>query len=134
MTAEHDTSLRLAAYVLDCTDPRRLAEFYSALLGWRVDERSSSDDWVELADPRGGAALSFQADPGFRPATWPTGQRPQMAHLDIRVSSLDDAHERAVRSGATQLPQPSDRTDAHFRVYSDPAGHPFCLCGPRPRT
>lgn len=130
MTAEHDTSLRLAAYVLDCADPRELAEFYSALLGWAVDERSSSDEWVELRDPRGGPALSFQAVPESRPSTWPTGERPQMAHLDIRVSDVDEEHERAVRSGATQLPQPPDRADASWRVYADPAGHPFCLCGP----
>ena len=127
MTAERDTALRLAGYVLDCTDPRGLAEFYSALLGWAVDEQSSSDDWVELRDPRGGAGLSFQADPEFRPATWPTGERAQMAHLDIRVSDVDEEHERAVRSGATPLPQPPDRTDAHWRVYADPAGHPFCV-------
>jgi hypothetical protein len=38
-----------------------------------------------------------------------------MAHLDIRVSDVDAEHERA---------------DAHWRVYADPAGHPFCLCGP----
>lgn len=41
------------------------------------------------------------------------------------------AHERAVELGATPLlpttaPEP-DKTSG-FRVYADPAGHPFCLC------
>lgn len=121
------TELSLAAFAIDCPDPRALADFYGRLLGWAVDE-DSTDDWVELVDPRGGAPLAFQRDPEYRPPTWPGNEVPQMMHLDIRVQTLDEGHERAISAGATQLPQPPDRLDANFRVYADPVGHPFCMC------
>lgn len=128
--------LRLEAYVLDCPDPRALAEFYGRLLGWWVDEQRSDHDWVELVEPSsdqlavsaGGPPLAFQRDPQFRPSTWPDRAVPQMAHLDVRVATLDEGHDRAIAACAYQLPQPADRRDAGFRVYLDPAGHPFCVC------
>lgn len=128
MGGQESGALRLVAFVLDCRQPRSLAEFYGALLGWSVDEQSSDASWVELIDPAGGAALAFQADPDFVPPTWPARERPQMAHLDVRVRSHEQGRELAMRVGARELPQPEDRRDAGFRVYADPAGHPFCLC------
>ncbi|MCI2421157.1 VOC family protein [Saccharopolyspora sp. K220] len=122
------TALRLAAFAIDCPDPRALAEFYGRLLGWEVDEAESNDGWVELADPSGGAPLAFQRDPGYRPPTWPSRDVPQMMHLDVRVSTLAEGHELAIAAGATPLPQPADQQDALFRVYADPVGHPFCMC------
>ncbi|WP_406688513.1 VOC family protein [Saccharopolyspora sp. ID03-671] len=122
------SALTLAAYAIDCADPRRLAEFYGRLLGWRIDEEESGDRWVELADPSGGAPLAFQLDPHHKPSTWPSPEVPQMAHLDVRVGTLDEGHERAIAAGAVQLPQPADQRDARFRVYADPEGHPFCMC------
>lgn len=128
MTAPNKTSLRLAAFAMDCRDPWALAAFYGRLLGWEVDEPESDDSWVELTDPSGGAKLAFQHDPDYVPPTWPDHERPQMMHLDVRVSTLDEGHDRALEAGATPLPQPSDQLDASFRVYADPEGHPFCMC------
>lgn len=122
------TSLKLAAFAIDCPEPRRLAEFYGRLLGWEIDEAETDDDWVELADPAGGAPLAFQRDPGYRPPSWPSRDVPQMMHLDVRVTTLDEGHRRALEAGARQLPQPADQQDAKFRVYADPDGHPFCMC------
>jgi hypothetical protein len=68
--------------------------------------------------------VSFQRAPDYQPPTWPNPPRPQMLHLDIEVSDLDAEHERAVRAGA----RPLTESQGSFRVYADPAGHPFCLC------
>ncbi|MGW1677135.1 VOC family protein [Saccharopolyspora sp. NPDC002376] len=122
------TELKLTAFAIDCPEPRKLAEFYGRLLGWQIDESETEDDWVELANPDGGAVLAFQRDPGYRPPTWPSRDVPQMMHLDIRVRTLEEGHERAIAAGATQLPQPSDQLDSNWRVYADPDGHPFCMC------
>lgn len=122
------TALRLAAFAIDCPEPRRLAGFYGRLLDWEVDEDASDADWVELADPSGGAPLAFQRDPGYRPPSWPSRDVPQMMHLDVRVETLEEGHRLALAAGATQLPQPADQADASFRVYADPDGHPFCMC------
>ncbi|TDD43149.1 VOC family protein [Saccharopolyspora elongata] len=123
------TTLRLAAFAIDCPDPRALAEFYGRLLGWEeIDDSEADEGWIELVDPAGGARLAFQRDPGYRPPTWPSRDVPQMMHLDIRVRTLAEGHEQAIAAGATLLPQPSDHPDAKWRVYADPAGHPFCMC------
>lgn len=123
MTARTTTALRLGAIVLDCPEPKRLAEFYAELLGWSVAD-DAEDGWADVVPPGGGPSVSFQRDPNYRPPTWPDNERPQMLHLDIEVSDLDDEHERAVRIGA----QPLTDKQGTFRVYADPAGHPFCLC------
>jgi predicted enzyme related to lactoylglutathione lyase len=47
----------------------------------------------------------------------------QQLHLDLAVDDIDAAHERAIALGARPLD-----TQEKFRVYADPAGHPFCLC------
>lgn len=128
MTTAHTNSLRLVAMVFDCPDPRQSAEFYGRLLGWEIDESETNARWAELADPSGGPGLAFQLDPDYQPPTWPSGGRPQMAHLDVRVSTVEEGRKLAEQVGAKPLPQPEDELDALFRVYADPAGHPFCLC------
>ncbi|WP_243790271.1 VOC family protein [Saccharopolyspora gloriosae] len=122
------STLSIAAFAIDTPDPRALAEFYGRLLGWEVAESETEPDWVELADPAGGPPLAFQLDPHFVPPTWPDRTRPQMMHVDVRVPTLEEGHECAMRAGARQLPQPADRTGASWRVYADPDGHPFCMC------
>jgi hypothetical protein len=44
-------------------------------------------------------------------------------HLDVRVSDLDESEKAALALGARKLPGGGER----FRVFADPAGHPFCL-------
>ena len=121
--------------VLDCPDALQRATFYAKLLGWRVEEGSDSD-WAELTPPRGrrgpddpdgAASLAFQKVEGFRRPTWPEGDHPQQFHLDLSVTDIDAAEPRAIALGATvHEHQPS--ASGSFRVYLDPAGHPFCLC------
>jgi hypothetical protein len=73
---------RLENTVLDCPDPRALAEFYCQVLGMRANE--DDGDWVVIGLLRLGA---------------------------IRVQG-----ER----------------ETGFRVFADPAGHPFCIVFGRP--
>ncbi|HWM06739.1 MAG TPA: VOC family protein [Actinophytocola sp.] len=112
---------RLGSVVLDCPDPHALADFYARLLDWPTDERDDQG-WATIEGPAG-AMIEFQRAADYQPPTWPEPDRPQMLHLDLRVDDLDAAHERAVELGAQLLD-----TQRTFRVYADPAGHPFCLC------
>ncbi|MEU4574886.1 VOC family protein [Nonomuraea sp. ATR24] len=110
--------------VIDCPDPKKLADFYSRLFGWPViyDE----DDWVVLKDTGSSMRLAFQRVGDFRPPVWPEGERPQQLHIDTVVDDLDAAEEQVLKFGATKHEvQPSESDN--FRVYLDPAGHPFCL-------
>jgi hypothetical protein len=60
---------------------------------------------------------------GYNAPRWPDPARPQQAHLDITVDDLDAGEQRALGLGATRL----DGGGEMFRVFADPAGHPFCL-------
>ncbi|MFF9349618.1 VOC family protein [Streptomyces sp. NPDC014734] len=111
----------LGAVVLDCPDPVALAGFYAGLLGGEV---KGEDGWVELTG--GAATLAFQEAPGYVPPTWPRSDGSQQFHLDLVVADLDAAERETLALGATVL-DAEDRKRT-FRVYADPAGHPFCLC------
>jgi catechol 2,3-dioxygenase-like lactoylglutathione lyase family enzyme len=116
--------MSLTAIVLDTPDPRGLAAFYRALLGWSAVDDSA--EWVTLRPEGGQAGLCFQREPDYVRPTWPSTPKAQqmMAHLDIRVDDLGAAVDHAVAAGATVAGfQPQD----HVRVCLDPDGHPFCL-------
>jgi catechol 2,3-dioxygenase-like lactoylglutathione lyase family enzyme len=114
--------LRFGSVVLDCPDPGALADFYARLLGWPPDAEPSPG-WATLTPPDGGVKIEFQHADDWRPPTWPDPEVQQMSHLDFVVEDLEAAHEWAVEVGAEFV-----RDSKTFRVYLDPAGHPFCLC------
>ncbi|MFE1324433.1 VOC family protein [Streptomyces sp. NPDC058741] len=112
--------------VLDCHDPRALAAFYAGVLGGTPTvQNDGEDEWVDLKVP-GGTPLAFQAAPGYVPPRWPSPEHSQQFHLDLEVEDLDAAEQGVLALGATVL-DAEDR-ERSFRVYADPAGHPFCLC------
>lgn len=122
---------RMRAVVLDCPDPRALANFYRALVGGELTV--VEDEWVALRDT-GDVRLSFQRVDGFRPPGWPIGDPPQQFHVDVTVDDIDAAEAAVLALGATKhTTQPGDPdaggdAEDNWRVYLDPAGHPFCLC------
>ncbi len=123
--------MRLRQTVLDTEDARGLAEFYRQLLGltYRIGDESGEADWLVLRDDAG-PVLAFQQVPHLPRPTWPDGPHPQMLHLDLTVSSveeLEQAHTRALGLGARLLSDRSDDPEEPLRVYADPAGHPFCV-------
>jgi hypothetical protein len=116
---------RLRSVVLDCPDPRSLADFYRDLIGGEIT--FAEDDWVVLVVD--GLRLAFQLAEEFAPPTWPTGERPQQFHIDVTVEDVDEVEPRVLALGATKhAVQPGVAGGDTFRVYLDPAGHPFCLC------
>ncbi|MFJ1889283.1 VOC family protein [Streptomyces sp. NPDC088170] len=113
----------LGTVVLDCPDPAALAAFYAGLLGGEIVP--GGEGWVELTGT-GGTLVAFQAAPGHVPPRWPSADASQQVHLDLTVQDMDAAEKEALALGATVL-EAEDR-ERSFRVYADPAGHPFCLC------
>jgi catechol 2,3-dioxygenase-like lactoylglutathione lyase family enzyme len=115
----------LGTVVLDCPDPMALANFYSAVSGWPV-AAGSEPDWAQLDNPSGGPTVAFQrVDGEFNPPAWPGAERPQQFHLDFYVADLGEGERRVLELGATKHEFQPGTT---FRVFLDPAGHPFCLC------
>jgi catechol 2,3-dioxygenase-like lactoylglutathione lyase family enzyme len=112
----------LRSVVLDCRDPHRLAAFYAELLGGEV--AAEDDTWVVVTDPAG-RRLACQYSPQHAAPEFPDPAGSQQLHLDIKVDDPDVAQRQVLALGATRV------TDAvgenNFRVFRDPAGHPFCL-------
>jgi Glyoxalase-like domain len=125
--------------VLDCTNPRLLAEFYRQLLGlvYRDGDEPSEfgpddpeRDWLVLLGLSGERSLAFQQVDELQPTTWPLPGVPQQMHLDMTVAScaeLDAQHERAITLGARMVLDRTDDPQEPLRVYADPAGHMFCI-------
>lgn len=113
---------RMAWTCIDCPDPKALGEFYSQILDWPVVD--ASDEWVSLR-ASDGQMLCFQGVAGYRPPTWPGQEHPQQEHIDLWVDDLDAGEQAVLALGAVKHEvQPGQ----DFRVFLDPAGHPFCLC------
>lgn len=72
-----------------------------------------------------GKSVMFQQISDHSPPRWPDPAHPQQARLDLLVDDLDQGEDRARELGASRLNADGER----FRVFSDPAGHPFCLIG-----
>ena len=112
---------RYPAVVLDCPDPEVLAQFYGELLGWKI---STSDGWADIRAEHGDC-ISFQQVADYTPPQWPGQGVPQQMHIDVNVDNLDEAEAAVLALGATKHEHQPGTT---FRVFLDPAGHPFCLC------
>ena len=112
---------RFPSIVIDCPDPGALAGFYSALLDWKAEV---SADWAEVRADYG-QCISFQPVRPYTPPQWPAQEVPQQMHLDVIVDDLDSAEAAVLELGATKHEYQPGTT---FRVFLDPAGHPFCLC------
>ncbi|GAA2545638.1 MULTISPECIES: VOC family protein [Streptomyces] len=110
----------LAAISLDCRDPKALAEFYGKLTGWKEIFSSENNTYL-MGDSS--VRLGFQRVADHTPPSWPDAGK--QFHLDFSVPDLDAAEKQVLELGATK-PEFQPGGDK-WRVYQDPAGHPFCL-------
>lgn len=107
--------------MLDRPDPQVPAEFYGALLGRVVHP---GKEWWSISGDQG-ASIRFQKVADYTPPRWPGQDAPQQMHIDVDVDDLDVAEAAVIDLGATKHEHQPGTT---FRVFLDPAGHPFCLC------
>jgi len=109
----------LFAVTIDAPDAAALARFYAALLG--LDLTYEGPEGALIAGD--GTSVMVQQVSDYTPPRWPDPTRPQQAHLDIMVGELDAGEAQVLAAGASRLGGGGPR----FRVFADPAGHPFCL-------
>jgi predicted enzyme related to lactoylglutathione lyase len=125
MTDTNTTFAAFAAYpsfAIDCPDPGALATFYSRMLGWKVKDEG---DWFEIRPEDDSNCIMFQQVADYRAPQWPGQEIPQQMHMDVVVRDLDAGEAAVLELGGTKHDHQPGTT---FRVFLDPAGHPFCLC------
>lgn len=105
---------------LDTEDAHGLAVFYSGITGMPIIDEDA--DWTGIGF--GGAPqLFFQRVDKHVPPNWPEPENGQQMHLEFKVSDFAEAEPRVLALGARKV----GGNETSFRVYLDPAGHPFCL-------
>ena len=109
----------LFAVTIDAPDASALARFYADLTGMEVTYDGPEGALLSGA----GKSVMFQQVSDYTAPHWPDPTHPQQAHLDLLVDDLDAGEARALELGASRLDAGGER----FRVFTDPAGHPFCL-------
>jgi predicted enzyme related to lactoylglutathione lyase len=107
--------------VLDCADPDRLAEFWSAALGYTI--LGGVENYVLLVDEAGRQPkLVLQRVPE------PKAGKNRM-HFDIETPAVDAEVARLETLGARRIVD--DAIEEHgnrWVVMSDPEGNEFCVC------
>jgi predicted enzyme related to lactoylglutathione lyase len=119
---------RLVNVVIDAARPRVLADFWAALLGWRV--AVEEPDEVDVRAPEGDG---WDLDLVFVPVPEPKEVKNRI-HLDLASKTL--AHQAELVSRALELG--GSRVDlgqgaVPWVVLADPEGNEFCVLEPRDR-
>jgi predicted enzyme related to lactoylglutathione lyase len=123
-------STRLVHLVIDARDPRQLATFWAAALGWESEGEDSGEFVVQppgfsYPDP---AALPLVLVPVPEPKT---GKN--RIHLDLATESA--AHQAAVvrrLRGLGAVPVDIGQGQVPWVVLADPEGNELCVLEPRP--
>lgn len=117
--------LRLTDFIIDCPDTMKLAAFYSEVTGRPIKE-GSSEDWAGIQF--GEIELAFIRVDDYRAPQWPDSEHPKQFHLDFEVDAFEPEQRRVIGLGATLQATTVNAEGYGWQVYTDPVGHPFCLC------
>jgi hypothetical protein len=112
---------KLAAIVIDCADPVKLAEFYRLATGWEITHADA--DSAQLSDGSA-VGLRLQRVEGYQGPGWPDDAK--QLHLDLSTSDVDGSVRELLAAGATKPDfQPGG---ADWTVLAGPEGHLVCVC------
>ncbi|MFC8528873.1 VOC family protein [Nocardia sp. NPDC057227] len=109
--------VRIDCVVIAARDPARLAEFWSALLGYVRQENFT--DSIRLGPPEGAGVvlLVAPADPALTVSN--------RLHFDLRPENHAETVDRALVLGATRVAWGREITG--WAVLADPEGNEFCV-------
>lgn len=116
---------RWGAVTVDCRDPERLAQFWSALLGAPVGGRW--EQYVHLRPAAGAPALAFQRVEDRTPGK-------NALHLDVHVptgAEVEPVVQQALCLGARVLER-VEQDGVRWVVLLDPEANRFCVVAAGP--
>jgi predicted enzyme related to lactoylglutathione lyase len=111
---------RIACVCIDAVDPRPVADFWAAVLGWAVVE--DGDEGISVARPdKAGPTLDILPVPEAKRVK-------NRLHLDLRAdgTSFDAEVVRLEALGARRA-DVGQGPDVTWVVFADPEGNEFCL-------
>jgi predicted enzyme related to lactoylglutathione lyase len=112
-------TLSVDTVTIDCHDPKLLADFWCAALGYRLDEIDEEDAIVTPAAGPGWTML-FQRVPEEKIVK-------NRFHLDVRPSgAMATEVARLEQMGATVITR-VDEGGSFWTVMGDPEGNEFCV-------
>lgn len=113
---------RLVGITIDCTDPARLASFWSTILAIaETNEHGDDSGWATVGSVRDTQPrLTFQRVP--EPKTGKT-----RIHLDIQVDDIDAGRRHVERLGGHWSGLRHDYTEGVVMIMHDPEGNEFCI-------
>lgn len=114
---------------IDVDDLERAIEFYTHAFDLRLGRHFG--DWAELVGAQAPIYLLPKAQ-GSVPFAGAAGERSYgrhwtPVHLDLVVTDLDAAMQRAEAAGARREGEVSEHRYGRLALYADPFGHGFCL-------
>jgi predicted enzyme related to lactoylglutathione lyase len=113
------------AITIDCNNPRKVADFWSAVFGTPVIEAGTDRrNWFRLQPlAPAGPFINFQ------PVEEPKVGKARL-HLDLLVNDIGSAVERIVELGGTDTGARQELRRGSIAVLRDPEGNEFCLLAP----
>ena len=111
-------SSRLTEIAVDCHDPAALAEFWCAVLDWRVDD--TEPGLVEIKGDDPGPTIVFVVVPESKTVK-------NRVHIDVNPRDREQAEEveRILGLGARLVDV--GQGDVPWVVMADPEGNEFCV-------
>jgi predicted enzyme related to lactoylglutathione lyase len=112
----------IAAVVVDCADPRAMADFWSEATDW-IRYEATDDEAVLRSSAGVGPYLRFLRTPDVK-TVW------NRVHLDIRPYPGDDVDAETARLRTLGATPVDLGDDVSWTVLTDPEGNEFCLLSP----
>ena len=111
----------LSSIAIDALDPRAVADFWCAVLGWDVVEQEGEDYFSIARSGGGGVAIDVIRVPEEKTVK-------NRLHLDLRADGVDQATEleRLLDVGAKRV-DVGQGPEVSWVVLADPEGNEFCL-------
>ena len=119
---------RFTELIVDCLDPRVVAEFWSKVLGYEITE--ATDELVEIA-PGSPDVQLHGARPNAPAIVFVQVPEPKTVkvrlHIDVNPLGVTQAEEveRLIGLGATKID--IGQGDVSWVVMADPEGNEFCV-------
>ena len=110
---------RIHSITFDCSDPKRLALFWSAVLAYPTARLEDDLASIEALNGSGARLLFLQVPEGKSVKN--------RVHLDLQTDDMEAEVDRLIKLGANKIRVLDFGGGDRFTVMQDPEGNEFCV-------